>query len=101
MESNPFLAVSSLVFASWLRDADEPLETFRNLSTCLIYWGATRPKVLWLIAPQAAGCRPPRPSVGGGNNAGIDVWGLLDPVVPAVNPIMGWIPSASRVPPIL
>ena len=66
VEHNPLLAVSSLVFASWLRDTDEPLETFRHLSICSIHWCSTRPKILWLIGPQAEGCRPPRPSVGGG-----------------------------------
>ena len=101
MDLHPLTSVSSLVFASWLQDADEPLKTFRSLSTCSLQWGLTRPRVLWLIAPLHASTSAPRPSVAGDDGVGLCVWSLLDPSIPIIKPVMVGIQPTSGVPPIL
>ena len=94
MDKNPHTFVSSLVLASWLRDADEPLDTFRSLSTCSLQWGMTRPKVLWMFAPQKAAQGLPRPSVAEAHSYRLNVWSLLDPPIRNKKQIMGWIQQA-------
>jgi hypothetical protein len=122
-EANPKLCVASVILASWLRDAGEPLDEFRQLSATCVLWGSIRHRVLWLTLNEDDAERrdriltapfgvqalaAPRPSVEGGSpedKARSSLWALITMPEPAAPPgeipskgTIGWIRTSSGLP---
>ena len=93
-EDQPKAAVVSLLLASWLRDADVPLDMFRAISTTSVLWASTRHKTLWMYVDAEADWVRPRPTVEVRDPNEINPWNYIE-----INPcVMGWLHLPSIAP---
>ena len=104
-DAAPVRSLVSLIIASWLRDADAPLDIFKNLSAASATWACTRHKVLWMFIDKDDDWiipRPePRPSVGARDSGEIDPWGLIPEYLdtsPKKESVIGWLVLSTVVP---
>ena len=96
-EDQPRAAVVSLLLASWLRDADAPLDIFRAISTASVIWASTRHKALWMYVDFEASWILPRPTVRVRDPQEIDPWNYIEATPPKEN-VVGWLHLPSVAP---
>ena len=99
-ESNPKAAVVSLLLASWMRDADIPMEIYKSLSTSSASWASTRHRTLWMYLDADASWTKLRSPIRVRDPGEVDPWNYIieaksdDPK----ECVMGWLHLESIVP---
>ena len=96
-EDQPRAAVVSLLLASWLRDADVPLDMFRAISTTSVLWASTRHKTLWMYVDAEADWVRPRPTVEVRDPNEINPWNYIE-ATPPKECVVGWLHLPSIAP---
>ena len=92
-ESNPKAAVVSLLLASWMRDADIPMEIYKTISTSSASWASTRHRTSWMYLDADASWTKLRSPIRVREPGEVDPWNFIfeaDSSDPK-ECVMGWL----------